>query len=248
MKPVDKKDMPKLIALIGLTVCSLGYGIFTLVGSMATAAPPPAKKDDNAATAANGAAPGAVAAADDPMMIELKRLEGISEPVLVRDPFTSLSGVAPSPAPSTTSAPPAPLPGVAPVANPEEARRDLAVANANARAIHLGELLGINVRPKRGAGEDLMGSSPAAPGPVAPLPIPPPQPPSISVSGVMIPESGQGESIAIVRVNDKSRWLSVGDSLGNGFAVRSIRRTDRGSELEIVDSNNKSRKFTYKVN
>jgi hypothetical protein len=40
----------------------------------------------------------------------------------------------------------------------------------------------------------------------------------------------------------------VGDSLGNGFAVRSIRRTDRGSELEIVDSNDKSRRFAYRVN
>uniref|UniRef100_UPI00286AA693 hypothetical protein n=1 Tax=Armatimonas sp. TaxID=1872638 RepID=UPI00286AA693 len=67
----------------------------------------------------------------------------------------------------------------------------------------------------------------------------------------LIPENGSGESIAMVRINEHSRWLSVGDSVGNGFVVRSIRRTDRGSELEIVDSSdpkNTKRQFTYPVN
>ncbi|MBB6049300.1 hypothetical protein [Armatimonas rosea] len=253
MKPVDKKDMPKLIALIGLTVCALGYGIYSLVGSTATAAPPPKKEEKAATSPANGAAPGAVAAADDPMMLGLKRLEGLSEPVLVRDPFTvpgaPAAGAQPGAPGTTPVAPSAPAPQ-APVKNPLEAKQDIAMANAAARGKSLRELLGLEVKPARGGGEDLTGSSPAAPGAssVVPMKLPPPQPPNIVVTGVLVAENGQGESVAIVRVNDKPRWLSIGDRLEGGFVVRSIRRTDRGSELEIVDSNDKSRRFPFKVN
>lgn len=250
MKPVDKKDMPKLIALIGLTVCALGYGIYTLVGSTATAAPPPKKEEKAATSPANGAAPGAVAAADDPMMLGLKRLEALSEPVLVRDPFTVPGAPAAGAQPGAPGTPPVTPPPSAPVKNPVEARQDIAMANAAARGKTLRELLGLEVKTARGGGEDLMGSSPAAPGPstVAPMKLPPPQPPNIVVTGVLVAENGQGESVAIVRVNDKPRWLSIGDRLEGGFVVRSIRRTDRGSELEIVDSNDKSRRFPFKVN
>ena len=252
MKPVDKKDMPKLIALIGLTVCALGYGIYTLVGSTATAAPPPKKEEKAATSPASGAAPGAVAAADDPMMLGLKRLEGLSEPVLVRDPFTvpgAPAGAQPGAPGTSPVAPSAPV-FQAPVKNPLEAKQDIAMANAAARGKTLRELLGLEVKTARGGAEGLMGSSPAAPGSasVAPMKLPPPQPPSIVVTGVLVAENGQGESVAIVRVNDKPRWLSIGDRLEGGFVVRSIRRTDRGSELEIVDSNDKSRRFPFKVN
>lgn len=247
MKPVDKKDMPKLIALIGLTVCSLGYGIYSLVGSTSTAAPPP-KKEEPAQSASAGAAPGTPGAVDDPMMTELKRLEAVSEPVLIRDPFIAPSGlVPPSPGPGT---PPPPGP-TAPVTNPLEARRDLAIARANERAIRLGELLGINVRVPKGGDSELMGgggSSSSAPTNTH-ISLPPPQPPSIVVTGIMVPESGQGKSIAIIRVNDRPRWVSVGDRLENGFVVQSIRKTDSGSELEIADLNDKSRRFQpYRVN
>ena len=40
MKPIDKKDMPKLIALIGLSVCTLSYGVYSLVGGTSSASPP----------------------------------------------------------------------------------------------------------------------------------------------------------------------------------------------------------------
>jgi hypothetical protein len=258
MKPVNKKDMPKLIALIGLTICSLGYGVFQLVGGTSVAAPPPAseKKDekkDNAAAGTPQASASVVA--DDPLIAQLQRLEGVSDPVLVRDPFMISGGGTATPAPG------APVPGIAtPSQSEEERRRDLAQTHAIENADRLKDLLGINIRPKKPKDGGFMdgsqgrtGGLPGASGSThLVLPPPPlPQPPALVVTGILIPESGNGESVAMVRINEHSRWLSVGDSVGNGFVVRSIRRTERGRELEIVDSSdpkNIKRQFTYPVN
>ena len=83
---------------------------------------------------------------------------------------------------------------------------------------------------------------------IAPLALPPPAPPELAVTGIMIPENGQGKSIAIVRVKNETRWLSVGETVGQGFVVHSIRRTESGSEVEIMDSNDNKRLFIFKVN
>ena len=256
MKPIDKKDMPKLIALIGLTVCSLGYGIYQLVGGTSVAAPPPSKEKKEEPATASGAPQGAAAPADDLLAAELRHIESVSEPVLVRDPFVVLGQPAATPAPGATPA----LPGGAPPVMPPittssaaptlEARRDLAQARASGRAATLRRLLGLEVSLPKPEGGGLLGGVPGKlPGTSSPpVVLLPPQPPTIVVTGIIIPESGGGESTAIVRINEHSRWLSAGDSVGNGFVVRSIRRTDRGSELEIVDSNDKKRTFTYRVN
>ena len=268
MKPVNKKDMPKLIALIGLTICSLGYGVYQLVGGTSVAAPPPSaekKADKQEATAPGAPQAGAPVAADDPLVTQLQRLEGVSDPVLVRDPFMVSAAGSASPAPGAPVTPPpagvAPSPGAAiPGQSEEERRRDLAQIHASENARRLGDLLGINVKTNKSKEGGLMddpqgraGGSPSAAGPthLVLLPPPLPQPPTLVVTGILIPENGSGESIAMVRINEHSRWLSVGDSVGNGFVVRSIRRTDRGSELEIVDSSdpkNTKRQFTYPVN
>jgi hypothetical protein len=249
MKPVDKKEMPKLIALIGLTVCSLGYGVYALVGGTSVAAPPPAAKTQEQQTAQATPTAGS-AAASDALLAELTRLEGVSDPVLVRDPFVitgSVDGAVPG-----TPDPPAPGPTV--TATPTPTGPDRATETLAKRGKTLREWLGLEVHPPKGAsGDDPRGggSSSAAPGGTGPVILPPPTPatpPSVTVTGVMIPENGQGKSIAIVRVNNETRWLSVGDTVGQGFVVRSIHRTDKGSELEIVDSNDKKRHVTIPVN
>jgi hypothetical protein len=255
MKPVDKKDMPKLIALIGLSVCCIGYGVYALVGGTSVASPPPAKEDAKQDT--QTAAAGASAPTDDTLLQELKRLESVSDPVLVRDPFT-ITGVSTEAIPGTvTVAPPAPTP-VLNAPTPAPSRQDVAITNANRRAQTLGEMLGINVRLPKSSEDDPRGGGgsprsatafPGQPGGITPpLQLPAPAPPELTVTGIMVPESGQGKSIAIVRVKNETRWLSVGEDVGQGFVVRSIRRTDSGSELEIVDSNDKKRLFTFKVN
>ena len=247
MKPVDKKDMPKLIALIGLSVCSLGYGIYTLVGGTSVASPPaaatPQDKAAPGATPRTGSSPGS----EDTLAVALQRLEGITDPVLIRDPFVITGAIegAPGSAPA-----PAPTPGSTPAPSPQ----DGAFTNGVARARTLQDIFGVSVRLPKPAAEGALPSGGMVPPAtsashlVLPPPPLPPQPPTLTVTGIMVPEGGQGKSIAIVRIKDETRWLSVGEDIGQGFVVRSIRRTDSGSELEIVDSNDKKRHFTFRVN
>ncbi|WP_395142313.1 hypothetical protein [Armatimonas sp.] len=248
MKPIDKKDMPKLIALIGLSVCALGYGVYSLVGGTSSASPPAqaAPKDQTAQAAPVGG--GSVPTTDDVLTTELTRLEKISEPVLVRDPFTITSSASPLVPPPTTQLPPS-----APNPTPAPSPQDVATIRGKIRAKTLGEILGVSVRlPKPGGEEDPRGGGSATSSGATPhMVLPPPQqaqPPTLSVTGIMVSENGQGKSIAIVRIKDETRWLSVGEDVGQGFVVRSIRRTDSGSELEIIDSNDKKRHFIFKVN
>ncbi len=238
MKPVAKKDMPKLIALIGLTVCSLGFGVYQIVGGTSVAAPPPpiiAKKEEPAR--AVGGAPSAAVESDDRLVADLKRIESVSEPILMRDPFIVQGYVAPS----TGTAPIPVLPKTTVV---KESLQDRAIVRASERATRLRQLLGIEPRFNKPMGEAGTPNS----GVAAPVVLPPPQPPTLLVTGILIPEKGDGESIAIVRIGDRAHWLSTGDSVGNGFVVGNIRQTDRGSELEIIDPNDKKRTFTYRVN
>ena len=247
MKPIDKKDMPKLIALIGLSVCTLSYGVYSLVGGTSSASPPvKATPKERTAQAAPGGV-GSVPTTDDVLTTELTRLEKISEPVLVRDPFLITSSA--SPAPTPTTQPPPSVPGPTLTPSPQ----DVATTNANHRAKTLGEILGFSVRlPRPGGDEDPRGGGSAtSSGSTSPIVLPPPQqaqPPALSVTGIMVSENSQGKSIAIVRIKDETRWLSVGEDVGQGFVVRSIRRTESGSELEIIDSNDKKRHFIFKVN
>ncbi|WP_395088462.1 hypothetical protein [Armatimonas sp.] len=247
MKPIDKKDMPKLIALIGLSVCALGYGVYSLVGGTSSASPPAKATPKEQTARAAPAGGGSVPTTDDVLTTELTRLEKISEPVLVRDPFTITSSASPAPPPTTQ------LPPSAPGPTPALSAQDVATNKANTRAKTLGEILGVSVRLPKPSGEEdpRGGGSATSPGSTSHIVLPPPQPaqpPTLSVTGIMVSENGQGKSIAIVRIKDETRWLSVGEDVGQGFVVRSIRRTDSGSELEIIDSNDKKRHFIFKVN
>ena len=107
MKPVDKKDMPKLIALIVLTVCCLSFGIYSLVGGTSDASPPAPKVQKQTQAVAQSPS-------NDALLVEIKRLEGISDPILVRDPFTTTGGAigvaTATPAPPAPSTQPSPSP------------------------------------------------------------------------------------------------------------------------------------------
>lgn len=244
MKPLDKKDMPKLIALIGLTVCSLGYGVFTLVAGVSYGQPAPqAKPEEKKDAPPAGTTPETAAATENPMMAELDTLAKVSDPVVVRDPFITrvLPGVTPTPAPGAAPGPAAPtvsVGGLPPVQKTDP--------TAQKKAKSLARALGIDTdaRPEK---SPQVVSELVAPA-VDPLVIPSPPPPAVEVSGVMVAEAEDTKSVALLRIDGRARWVSLGDSVGNGFVVRTIRRTDRGSEVEIVDSHNAKRRYTFKVN
>lgn len=247
MKPLDKKDMPKLIALIGLTVCSLGYGVYTLTAGSSYAKPAPAsgkpeEKKDEPKTV--GGVPDQPAGTDNPMMSALKTLEQVSDPVIVRDPFVTryVPGADSSAAPSARP----------PMLPPAGA---LGLQNSKP-VVSLADRLGLIPKLKKDSAPSVINDISADPtgsragllDPNKAVVLPPPDHPTVQVSGVMVAENTDGKSVALLRIESQSRWVSIGDSIGKGFIVHSIRRTDRGSEVEIIDSQNAKRRYTFKVN
>jgi len=107
--------------------------------------------------------------------------------------------------------------------------------------------------PRFGAGTfPSAGFAPVAPQPapaakpavVAPVVIPPPQPPSLSVSGVLVAAPGSGgKSVALLAGAGERRYVSVGDPIGNGFVIAAIGMDG----IVVVDSANRSRTFTFPI-
>ena len=254
MKPLDKKDMPKLFALIGLTVCSLGYGVYTLTAGASYAKPAPQaakaeeKKGDHKAVGTSE--PAAVpSATENPMMAGLKLLEQVSDPVIARDPF--VTGVVPgTEAPATPGARPPVLPasGQVTLNKPDPALAE--------RTRTLADILGLNPKLKTDSApgvinqstKEATGQKSGLPGGPDVVVLPPPDPPHVEVSGVMIAENDDSKSVALLRMESLTRWVKIGDRVGKDFVVQSIRRTDRGSEVELVDTQNAKRRYTFKVN
>ena len=109
MKPLDKKDQPKLFAMIGIAVLGFGYGAFTLATS-SVATPKPLPSPSPAAQTAEGAQ-----GADDGTW----KPDGLQVlPTGGRDPFMPEGSAAPQPTASPTpKATPAPV--VKPGGGPE---------------------------------------------------------------------------------------------------------------------------------
>lgn len=247
MKPVDKKDMPKLIALIGLTICSLGYGVYNLVAGVSYGQPAaPTKPTEPTPTPP----PTPAQVASGFPMDDLKRLEQLPEPVLARDPFISNAPPASPAPPAATPAPPAPA------ALPNPAVKDTVGRGTAEKAWTLMDKLRLGVMPSFKPGSSAADRIRLANGggderpnpPTDPLVLPSPEPPKIVVTGALIAEPGEGKSVVLLRFDGDSRWVSVGDRIGSEFVVSKIRRTDSGSEMEVVDSRNNKRRYTYKVN
>lgn len=244
MKPVDKKDMPKLIALIGLTVCSLGYGVYNLVAGVSYGQAAPAKPAEPKATPT----PTAEQVAAGFPLEDLKRVEQLPEPVLARDPFIS-NAAPPTAIPAPTPAPPV-------LAAPKV--KDTVGRGTAEKAWTLMDLIRKGVTPGFKPGSALGDRKTLAGGggdestqPLklpAPTPAPSPEPPKLEVTAALVAEPGEGKSVVLLRVDGRPRWVSVGDKIGNEFVVTNIRRTDGGSEIEVVDSHNNKRRYTYKVN
>lgn len=228
MKSMDKKDQPKLIALIGLAVVAFGYGIYTLTGGAGAQAPAPPTEQATARKDPAEAAAEAAAAEGDADRQKLLVLARLNEPNIPRDPFMP-SG------PASTQPTPAPTPVPDPKSSPLPGTNAWHVQSS--KTTNLVNLL--NQQAGRfGAGA--LGSAPE--GNPSPLPIPSPPPPTLSASAVVLSER-PGDSVAILRNGDERLYVSEGDPVGNGFIVSAIRRT----EVVIIDAKNRKRFQTIKL-
>ena len=216
MKPIDKKDMPKLIALIAVAVIAFGFGIFTFMSGSGAKPPAPAPSPS-----AKPGSPGAVAAegADDgtwhPDALVILPTGG-------RDPFMPDGATAPkatpSPAPLATPVPDAtPLPLPRPGSRPSFGQLVPPLVIGRGRAVKLPVL---KPTPR-------------------PTPVPAPAP-DLNVSGVLVSEEAE-RSVVIIKDKDEkkgNRFLSIGDTAGNGWRVSGIKERT----VEITDPKTGRRK------
>jgi hypothetical protein len=259
MKPVDKKDMPKLVALCAIAVLLFGVAAYQFVaygggGTPAAAALPPAanKVADVSGVTAPGGTTGTVAAADAPAF----DLATLGPPSGGKDPFTPLDGG------KVVLPPPPPVP-VAAAPPPVHPTGGLPIPIAAAMGKPTGPLTW-------DASPQLEGTS-NAPAAAAPLPVPPvvvpspppPPPPAYTVTGIVMGDRSAGDTraVAILRgggnvvvpSSDKDataaatsggavdrRFVTVGDPVGNGFVVAAVR-------ADGVDLKSGSRRVTLKL-
>jgi len=205
MKQIDKKDLPKLILLVVLTVVVFGYAAFAIVKPAQTnaATRPAGSQDDLTGTA--GQIPAAVTqeAADTGMAI----------PTVGKDPFIPNGPAAIEPDPAGSG----PVPYVAPLPQvpslPSSGRRGMAGGPPNWTGPR--SSYGVNPLPLPAPAGYGQG------GPVAPVPVEPPPAPEYSVTGIV-----RGEmDVAILRGGaggEERRFVRVGDPVGNGFVVAAI--------------------------
>jgi len=237
MKPIKKEDMPKLAALIALSVGVGGYIIFEVItqvvppapSAAATPAPNTAASPGvpapggaqvalaNGATPVPGGAPGATPTG--PYGGELDPANW--NPVLIngKDPFMP---TAPPPVAPTRPAPILINPG-----NPMSSHPPIRTAT------------NLFVQPPVGPVHVV---TPATP------PPPPPPAPTYSVVGVVLADRNavgakEGQDVAILRSGTDRRFVTVGDPVANGFKVAAIhsggvdiRSGDRIATLPLISS------------
>lgn len=217
MKPIDKKDMPKLIALAVVAVIAFGYGIFTFMSNSGAKPPPPAPTPDAKKVGADGQPaepPDDGTWRPDTLVVAI--------PAGGRDPFMPDGASAPRPSPS-----PAPQATPAPESTPLLPMRpgypSVSPSNWPGPQLKIGG--GARIKVVR----------------VKPTPVPTPAPvdaPSLNVSGVLVSEEAE-RSVAIVKDDAKgNRFLSIGDAAGNGWRVSGIKQR----EIEITDPRTGRRK------
>lgn len=239
MKPVDKKDLPKLYVLVALAVCILGYFVYSMIAGDAPAASAAGTKTDTAkngapgtAVASNkggapaGGAAGASAQDTPPVAFD----PGVyGPPQGGRDPFQPVGPTAPTtptPAPVANNTPPSPkVPPLFPPSSGPKPERPRPPSR-------LADLLG----PGSNAGATA----------VRPVEIESPPAPALVVTGVVLgdPTSGNPRNVAILRGNssEERRFVSVGDYVGNGYTVVAV----HADGVEIQDKAG-NRRVTIKL-
>jgi hypothetical protein len=237
MKKIDKKELPKLIALVVLSAGVFGYAAMQFMAPPKTSAGTPAKSANGAASDAGQPQAGqedAEGAGGDASEFHVQDLAIVTTgkdpfvpngPAAPRDPNAPPPPAAPAPAPPVQVAVAAPAPGPMPA---------LPVTGMGGPPPF--PALGMQVqevpRPQPGAA-------------VRPVVLPPPPPPSYTVTGVVrdeTPDACSGK-VAILRGgegNAERRFVKCGDSVGNGFTVIAVRQD--GVEIESG-----SRRVTLKL-
>lgn len=232
MKKLDKKDLPKLVALVVLSLCLFGFALSQFVATPTTNA-----ATKQAVPAAGGAAPGtpatALAKPEVSLVENAFRLSDITVMTSGKDPFVPNGPAAPRPLGAegasrvvTTAPAPAPAP-----AAPEPELRNL---------------MGLPSAPPSAGGPPNWAGPRGAEGELAPMgkavaPVVPPidTTPQYVVTGIVRGDT----NVAILRGGpggEERRFVRSGDSVGDGWKVAAV----RSNGVEIYSG---SRRITLRL-
>jgi hypothetical protein len=258
MKPIDKKDRPKLVMLGVLSAGAFGFAVtqFTATPTTNAGTRPAAAKAAAAAASGQPAPDGgtsAPAAADgtSPGVSDIRLVTSGKNPFVPNGP-AAVKKVAAAIISESRPDVGTPRDSAAP-------RHDVSDAGTRGAAALLGSLPGPGSAPGggvtpppwlppavaavTGAGSGLVSAAGGASAamPVAPAPAPPPD---YVVTGIV---RGDGDDVAILRggSGDERRFVRAGDPLGNDFVVKAVRADGveiaRGERRIVLKLGEKSR-------
>lgn len=259
-KPIDKKDLPKLI---GLVVLAVGAFVFALIQLAPTTSASSAKPKPAPAGTTGSPAAAATAKGDKP--------DAASDATFVADDIAILTSgkdpFVPNGPAAVTLDPTVAAPKAAPAAKPVSAPSE------NAAPVVREITPPAPVLPSRFGGRAADAESEAVAKPAMPAPVlPPPAPPAYVVTGVVRGQNPDGsDNIAILRgggasassssgpsvaaatpgsapaetaaaaaaptTTSERRFVRAGDAVGNGFLVVAVRRDG----VTLAHSGSKSR-------
>lgn len=270
MKPLDKKDMPKLYALGGLAACIFGYAVYQFAaggGSTATAAAGVATPGAKASPAP-GAAAGPIAAGATPGTPEtpggaagtVSPTPGVKPGGITGTMVSGPGGIAPFDT-ALVGPPSGGKDPFMPVGKAAQTKTGFSTP-APAATTSVPAFTPIAAAPRKTGLDKLLDYAqqklstgtvnPSAAQNVGsptggPVVLPPAPPPDMVVTGVVLGDvsNGAARNVAIMRGKggdgkDERRFVSVGDPLGNGFTVTAV-------HADGVDIKDKTRNITLKL-
>ncbi len=219
MKKLDKKDMPKLIALVVVAVLVFGFAVWQFMPKTSAGSSPAAGSTPSVATTGTTAAvpAGSETTASQPEAPQPFDVGNVQILTGGKDPFVPNGPAAPA-LPGQVSAPQQTQPASKPV---KVAQREpsLGIPSPGTLPISGGGGGGRPGTPPRFNRLPEAEPQQRRPAPVVAVALPPPPPPTFVVTGVV---RGEQEDIVILRDGDERRFVRVGDPVGNGFKVTAV--------------------------
>ena len=235
MKKLDKKDLPKLVVLVILSVCLFGFSIVQFTATPTKAASPARADAQPAAAVAQGEGAAAEQGQDAKTPDALSDAFNVADIAILtsgKDPFVPNGPAAPRAVEDRT----VPAPSVAPPGSAGGDDREGALRSLmGLPAGNPGAVGAAASRPPQWMGPRELSRKQAAgwfSRVTAPVVLPPPPPPAFTVTGVV-----RGDrNVAILRGGpdgDERRFVRAGDLIGNGFKVIAVRAD--GVEIQSGD-------------
>lgn len=239
-KPIDKKDLPKLIGLVVLAVVAFIFALIQLAPTTSASSAKPKAAATAGTKGGGGAAKTAASSGDKTATATTFVADDIAVLTSGKDPF-----VPNGPAAALDAAATAAAAKPSPAAKPAPAAMPVVVRESTPPRLPVREPASILPSRSNDSANAAAATAVAKPAP-APV-LPPPVPPAYIVTGVVRGQNPDGsDNVAVLRggaatgtepagavapataavtaAATERRFVRVGDAVGNGFVVVAVRR------------------------